>query len=192
MIRSRTLSRVPWSRRTSYLGERLADVRLIEYHDTTVLAIRREGELIRTGLGETELQAGDLLLLWTTPVAIEYFATSQDLLIVHDDAYNRLAEAEVEELAPISAKTPIAIGILAGVVVVAAVDMLPIVIAALVGVFVMIVTGCLSPADAYDAVSWNIIFLLAGVIPLGLAMEPTGGLWFLSELLVGTAVFSRC
>lgn len=76
---------------------------------------------------------------------------------------------------------------MAAVVAVAALDLLPIVIAALAGVFAMVITGCLSSADAYDAVSWNIIFLLAGVIPLGLAMEASGGAAFLSELLVGTA-----
>jgi di/tricarboxylate transporter len=70
---------------------------------------------------------------------------------------------------------------------VAALGLLPIVIAALGGVVAMVVTGCLKPNEAYDAVSWNIIFLLAGVIPLGLAMQRTGGAEFLAALLVGSA-----
>jgi di/tricarboxylate transporter len=53
----------------------------------------------------------------------------------------------------------------------------------------MVVSGCLSSADAYDAVSWNIIFLLAGVIPLGLALEATGGAALIAEGLVATANF---
>jgi di/tricarboxylate transporter len=58
------------------------------------------------------------------------------------------------------------------------------VIAALAGVVAMVVTGCLSTSDAYDAVSWNVIFLLAGVIPLGAALTETGGAALLAELLV--------
>jgi di/tricarboxylate transporter len=50
----------------------------------------------------------------------------------------------------------------------------------------MIVTGCLKPADAYDAVSWNVVFLLAGVLPLGLAMQRTGGDALLAGLLAGS------
>jgi di/tricarboxylate transporter len=51
----------------------------------------------------------------------------------------------------------------------------------------MVVTGCLTAADAYDAVSWNVVFLLAGVLPLGTAMQRTGGAEFLAALLVGSA-----
>lgn len=171
---------------SAYVGETLTEAGLEAFHDTTVLAIRRRGELLRTDLESTTLQAGDLLLVWTTPDSIRYFAESQELLIADEQAYDRLLTESVEEIAPLSPKTPIAIGTMAGVVGAAAFDLLPIVIAALAGVFVMIVTGTLSSAEAYDAVSWNIIFLLAGVIPLGLAMNETGGADSLASLLVAS------
>ena len=117
---------------STFVGETIAETRLQAVYDTTVLAVRREGELIRTGF---------------------------------DD---------------------IAVAIMAGVVGAAALGILPIVIAALGGVFAMVVTGCLTPSDAYDAVSWNVIFLLAGVIPLGLAMEQTGGATLIAQGLVAT------
>jgi di/tricarboxylate transporter len=170
-----------------YVGETLAEARLQEFHATTVLAIRRQGELLRTGLEDVSLEPGDLLLVQTDADAIEYFSDSGDLVVIEEDAFDRLLEDGVEELAPLSPKTPITVTIMAGVVAGAALDVFPIVIGALGGVFLMIVAGCLSSADAYDAVSWNVVFLLAGVIPLGLAMEATGGAALIAGGLVSTA-----
>ena len=62
-------------------------------------------------------------------------------------------------------------------------------LAALAGIVAMIVTGCLKPADAYDAVNWDVIFLLAGVIPLGIAMERSGAAAFLGDLVVASGAF---
>jgi len=174
---------------SDFVGQTIADTHLQDVYQTTTVAIRRGNTLHRTDLESTTLKAGDLLLVWTTPSSITYFADSgsDNLVIADEAAYERLLEAEPAEIAPLSSKTPIAIAVMAGVIGVAALNLLPIVIAALAGVFVMIVTGCLTSSEAYDAVSWNIIFLLAGVIPLGLAMEATGGAAFLSELLVASA-----
>jgi len=149
-----------------------------------VLAIRSGGDLVRTNVENTTLQAGDLLLARMPTESIEYFNESGDLYVADERAYDRLLEADPAEVAPLSPKTPFAVAIMAAVVAVAALDVAPIVIAAFGGVFAMVVTGCLRPADAYDAVSWNVIFLLAGVIPLGLAMEATGGAAVIAEGLV--------
>jgi di/tricarboxylate transporter len=135
------------------------------------------------------LDAGDLLLVRLPPDAVDYFTDSGDLVVVDERAYDRVMEADAADVAPLSSKTPLAIGIMAGVVAAAALNLLPIVIAALAGVFVMVVTDCLSASDAYDAVSWNIIFLLAGVIPLGLAMETSGGAALIAEGVVATEAY---
>lgn len=184
-----TLAKAVVPEDSMYVGETLAEARIEEFHQTTVLAVRRGGNLLREGLEEIRLEAGDLLLVRLPPEAIDYFAMSPDLVVADERAYDRLNEADVDEIAPLSPKTPIAIGIMAGVVLAAALNLLSIVIAALAGVFMMVVTGCLSPSDAYDAVSWNIIFLLAGVIPLGLAMETTGGATVIAEALVATEAY---
>jgi len=169
-----------------FVGETLAETRLLEVYDTRVLAIRRQGELIRAGLDDVELAVGDLLLVRTTPDSAEHFAESGDLVSVEAGGLDRLLAADTETVAPLSPRAPVAVGIMAAVVGAAALGVLPVVIAALGGVFLMVVTGCLSPSDAYGAVSWNVIFLLAGVIPLGLAMERTGGAALIAEGLVAT------
>ncbi|GAB3423479.1 SLC13 family permease [Haloparvum alkalitolerans] len=170
--------------RSRYVGETIAETGLHEYHETSVLAVRREGELIRTDLADLTLRTGDLLLVRTTPAAIGYFAETGELVVADERAIEEIAAADTADIAPLSPKTPVALGILATVVAVAALDLLPIVIAALAGVVAMVVTGCLTTADAYDAVSWNVIFLLAGVIPLGIALESTGGAAVIAESLV--------
>lgn len=184
---SDTLAKAVVPEISPFVGETLAEARLQKFHRTTVLAVRREGELIRTDLNEIELEAGDTLLVQTIPDAIRYFRETGDLVLIEEDAFDRLIEDGIEEVAPLSPKAPIAVAIMAAVIAAAALNVFSIVIAALGGVFLMIVTGCLSPPDAYDAVSWNIIFLLAGVIPLGLAMEATGGAALISAALVATA-----
>ncbi|WP_123620042.1 SLC13 family permease [Halorubrum sp. CSM-61] len=169
-----------------FVGETVAETGLHDYHETSVLAVRRGGDLFRTDLAAHALEAGDLLLVRTTPASVRYFTDTGDLVVADERALDRLADADIDEIAPLSPKTPIAVGVLVGVVALAALDMLPIVIAALAGVVAMVVTGCLTTADAYDAVSWNVIFLLAGVIPLGIALESTGGAALVSEFLVAT------
>jgi di/tricarboxylate transporter len=166
----------------------VAEAMLEDALDTTVLAIRRAERIIRTDLEETLVRPGDTVLLQTTESAIDYLVDRGDLVVTHDpEAELPDAQTSDEELAPISPKTPIAMGIMAAVIGAAALGLVPIVIAALGGVFAMVVTGCISASDAYDAVSWNIIFLLAGVLPLGVAMQRTGGDAVIASLLVGSA-----
>ena len=185
-----TLAKAVVPEGSRYVGETVRETGLQAFHRTSVLAVRRGGDLIRTDIDDAVLQAGDLLLVRTTPTAIRYFTDTGELVVADETTVDQLTSVDADEAAPLSPKTPVAVGILAGVVALAAVGVLPIVIAALGGVVAMVVTGCLTPADAYDAVSWNVIFLLAGVIPLGLALESSGGAAILSALLFSLGEFA--
>ncbi|WP_049980114.1 SLC13 family permease [Halolamina rubra] len=179
-----TLAKAVVPDHSSFVGKTVAQTGLHDYHETSVLALRRGGELIRTELADRTLQTGDLLLVRTTPASIRYFTDTGDLVVADERALDHLVDGSADEIAPLSPKMPLAVGILGGVVGLAALDVLSIVIAALAGVVAMVVTGCLTTADAYDAVSWNVIFLLAGVIPLGIALESTGGAALVAASLV--------
>jgi di/tricarboxylate transporter len=163
------------------VGTPIGDSILTRQLDTTVLAVKREGSLLREELAELRLRAGDTLLLQTTPAAARYLTDSDEVALLREP--RRPLDFDEVEPEPLSPRTPVALATLAGVVLVAALDLLPIVIAALAGVFVMLVTDCVSPGEAYDAVSWNVIFLLAGVLPLGVALQRTGGAAFVAALL---------
>jgi len=97
---------------------------------------------------------------------------------------NFIVAQEVERPDFRESKIPVAVGVIVGVVGSAALTPIPIVVAALAGALGMVLTGCLKPTEVYDSVQWDIIILLAGVIPLGLAMQETGGADFLAELVV--------
>ena len=145
----------------------------------TVIAIRHRGELKREDLNDVKLSAGDALLVETTRERLPQFRASEAFVLVSDQP--------IHEFRP-SRAVP-ALVILALVVGTAAFGLVPIVTSATAGAIAMILTGCLTPEEAYRAVDWKIIFLLAGVLSLGAALEGTGGAELLSSLLspVGTA-----
>ncbi|WP_276259149.1 SLC13 family permease [Haloglomus litoreum] len=171
------------------VGETIPESGLEAQFDTTVLEVRRDGSTLED-LTDFTFHAGDTLLLHTTLDDATYLQEAGDVVLSElPDEGLELLEPDADEsvVAPLSPKTPVAVAIMAAVIGVAALGLVPIVIAALGGVFAMVVTGCLDPSDAYDAVSWNIVFLLAGVLPLGLAMQRTGGAEFIAALVVSSA-----
>jgi len=99
--------------------------------------------------------------------------------LTEDPGFLMLQEVEVEPIR--RKKAPIAIGIVALAIGVAAFEVMPILVSAILGCVLMIMLGCLKIQEAYDAIDWFVIFLLAGVIPLGTAMENTGTATFIAD-----------
>lgn len=155
-------------------GSTLKELRFRQRYNATVLAIRRGEELVRERLGKVPLRFGDLLLVQGPRESFLGLQTSQDLLVIE--------QRDVETLR--RDKIPIAIAICLGVVIVAALDWFPILVSALTGVLLMVLTGCLKPGELYGSVRWDIIFLLAGLIPLGIAMDKSGTTQWLADYLV--------
>ena len=129
----------------------------------TVIAMWKHGVLIRERLGKVRLDFGDTLLLQGERSALER--------VKRDPGFIVTEEVELEAFR--TEKIPVALGILAGVVVFAALGV-PILVTALVGCVAMVLTGCLKVHELHESIRWDVIFLLAGVIPLGLALENTG------------------
>jgi di/tricarboxylate transporter len=166
---------------TKLVGETLASLSFRGRYDATVLAIRRGNAVIRQRMDHTPLRGGDTLLLETTEGTVDRLIRNRAFVVAQDPDWTSYRRS----------KTPIALGIVAAVVAVAATGWLPIVVSALAGVVAMVISGCLKPTEIYDAVDWNVIFLLAGVIPLGIAMEQTGAAEWLAALVVaGSADFA--
>lgn len=155
-------------------GETLSSMGFRNRFRSTVIGIRHRGELIRERLKEVRLEAGDALLVETTGSRLPQMQESGGFVIV--------SEVPGVEFRP--SKAVPAIVILAAVVATAALGLAPIVVSATAGAVAMVVLGCLTPEEAHRAIDWPVIFLLAGVLSLGLAMERTGGARFLSEGLI--------
>jgi di/tricarboxylate transporter len=155
------------------VGSTLKEMRFRQRYNATVLAIRRGEELVRDRMGKVPLRFGDLLLVQGPQSSFTGLQTTRELLV--------LEQREAEGLRV--DKAWIAIAIILGVIVVAAIDLAPILVTALIGVMAMVITGCLKPGEIYGAVRWDVIFLLAGLIPLGTAMENSGTTDWLAQQL---------
>ncbi|SEK90274.1 SLC13 family permease [Haloferax larsenii] len=159
---------------SSLLGETLTSASFRQRYNATVLALRRGGELIRRRMDNLPLRVGDTLLIQGTASSIERLDNNRNFIVAQ----------EIERHDYRESKIPVAVGIVAGVVALAALDFVPIVVSALMGALAMVATRCLRPPELYDAVQWDVIFLLAGVIPLGIAMETSGAAALLAEMVV--------
>jgi len=157
------------------VGERLAPERFRERYGAAVLGLRSPRDGLLTRIVGHRLRVGDTLLVEMPEESVARLSHEDDFIVAYEPPrpdYRR-------------EKGPVAIAILAAVVGLATAELLPLLISALSGVVAMVVTGVLEPNELYDAVEWDVIFLLAGVIPLGIALERTGAAAVLAGLLVG-------
>ncbi len=160
---------------------------LLERYDTTVLAVRRGDDLIREGLDDVPFSAGDAVLVQTTESALTHLQDEGDVILTDTLGEGPGADRLVRPVPDLDYRAPLSVAILAGAVFLAGFSSLAIPVTALGGVVAMVVAGCLRPADAYDAVSWNVVFLLAGVLPLGVALQRTGGAAAMGDALATVA-----
>jgi di/tricarboxylate transporter len=164
---------------SSLVGESLVSASFRQRYNATVLALRRGRELIRRRMDRIPLKVGDTLLVQATTESIDRLDTNRDFIVAQEIHRHDFRES----------KTFVAIGIVASVVAFAALGVVPIVVSALAGSLLMVVSGCLKPGELYESVQWDVIFLLAGVIPLGIALEQTGAAELLAMGVVASADF---
>ncbi|MUV90351.1 SLC13 family permease [Halapricum sp. CBA1109] len=159
------------------VGETLASTNFRQRYDMTVLALRRGEALIRSRMDRTTLRVGDTLLVQGPTESVDRLQNNPNVIVAQ----------EVERPDYRRSRIPVAVGIVAAVVALAALTPVHIAVAALGGALAMVLTGCLKATEMYDAVQWDVIVLLAGVIPLGIALEVTGGATLLADLIVAVA-----
>ncbi len=158
------------------IGGTLESTNFRYHYNCTVIAIRKHGELIRERLSEVSLNFGDTLLLRGTTEALEQIKREVGFIVTE----------ELEQEAFRREKTPVALAIIAGVVIIAALGQ-PILVTAIAGSVLMVLTGCLKVNELHEAIRWDVIFLLAGIIPLGLALQRTGAAHLLAEFAASSA-----
>ncbi len=127
-------------------------------------------------LADERLAVGEIVLVQISGTALDRLRRHPDVIVL--DTFE-------DQFDP--SRMWMAGSIVAGVVLAAALTPLPIVVTALIGVVAMFFCGCLTREDLYSGVAWNVIFLLAGVIPLGIAMTKSGAAGWLAGLLAANA-----
>ena len=159
---------------SALIGSTLKDRDFRNRYKALVLAMRRKGETINDKLSSVKLNMGDSLLIQAHEASIRDLRRSSDFIVLDEVPGTALRD-----------KAPLVIGILLAVVGLAAFDVLPILVSALVGCVALVMTRVLRPEEVYQAINWQVIFLLAGVLPLGIAMHTSGAAGFMAEHAVG-------
>ena len=151
----------------------LRNTRFGDFYNVVVLALHRtdqRGTVASADLGETSLRVGDVLLVQGAKDDVQALRNNSGLLVLD----------QTTDL-PHSRKAPIALGILAAVIVIAATKIMPISISAVTGVLAMLLTGCLGWKDVGSALSSKVIMLVVASLALGSALTRTGGTDFMAQ-----------
>jgi di/tricarboxylate transporter len=157
------------------VGKTLRDVHFADNHGLTVLGIWRKGAPVVKKVDHVVMRFGDVLLLQG--------ARERAIHLGHDHGFLLLGDVNQTPFRPRRGSAAILILLL--VVGLAATGTMPIILSAPLGAFIMVLVRCLSIKEAYESIDWSIIVLIAGTLPLGIAMEQSGTARLLAELLLG-------
>ena len=136
-----------------------------------ILGIHRQSGEFRRNFDDVKIHSGDTLLIEGPPQAIARVKNEKDFVSL----------SETSEPSIRKGKSLIAALITLAFVIAASVSGQPIFVVALLASIAMLATRCIDPSDAYNSVSWNIIFLIIGMLGIGKAMEVTGGAQFIAD-----------
>ncbi|MFP4064489.1 MAG: SLC13 family permease [Bacteroidales bacterium] len=160
-------------------GKTVKELNFRQQYGATVLAIRHRGELMRDKVAATQLRAGDTLLI---EVDKDHLQNLQQLELRGRNTFLIVSEVDLPEYRRDKMFTVVVTMI--GVIALASFNVLPIMMAAIIGSMVLVLTRCISMEEAYLAIDWKVIFLLAGALSLGVAMDVSGTAALISHFLI--------
>ena len=163
---------------SSLIGHSLREISFRREYGVTVLAIWRGGRPYRTALGNISLRFGDTLLLQGTHANIHTLSRKPGLLVLSDE--EKTGETRIHRAPQALLTLVLMIGLIG-------LKLAPVALGALLAAVLMLLLGCLTVDDAYRAIEWKAVFLMAGMLPLGLALQETGAAAYLAEQVIGLA-----
>ena len=156
------------------VGQTLRELKLRKRFGIEVLGIQRRGKTLHERLMKERLQIGDQLLIHGDPQTIASLENDDSFRIISDTI-----EAPVD-----TKKAPLALGIFALTIVLASTNILPLAVATMVGTFLIFLTRCITPAEAYRSMNWSALILISCMLALGKAMEVSGLATYLASQVV--------
>lgn len=160
--------------RSSLAGKTVGELNFRERYGIELAGIWREGSTVSADLANERLHIGDALLLLGPRDRLQLLANDSDFLIL----------TPLGQKPPDTRRAPLAAFIMLAVVLSVMAGYAPIAVAAVVGSSIMVLTGCLSMEQAYRAIDWRAIFLIAGMLPLGTAMQDSGAAaWLAGQIM---------
>jgi len=163
--------------RSSIAGNTLVDLNFRERYALQVLAIWRDGEPLHEGIANMTLRIGDALLLQGAAAKVQLLVSDHDFVVLTPG---------LQELRRTN-KAPFALAGLGMMVFLVAAGYFPIQVAAFAAAVFVVLSGALTMPEAYRAIEWRAIFLVAAVLPVGIAMERSGAAALIADGVVNTA-----
>jgi di/tricarboxylate transporter len=160
--------------RSRAIGKTLRELHWREKFGMNVVAIWRDGRARRVMVGDMPIQFGDALLVLGALNRVRMLQAEGDFIV----ATERIEEGLRTR------KMPYAIAIMAGAIIVASIGWFPTAEVLLAGALLMVLIGALTMDEAYQAIEWRAIFLIAGILPVGLALSKTGAAAAIGNSLV--------
>jgi di/tricarboxylate transporter len=168
------LAEVVLSPKSSLNGKTFKEIAFRSRYGLSVLALRHQSKLLYSRLAERPLSFGDSLLVQGPAENIDRLRSDRNFLLL---------DMPKQEPRRVN-KAPIAIFILLGVLMVVSTSLLHVSIAMFIGALLMVLSGTLTMDEAYQAIEWKAVFLIAGMLPLGLAMESTGTAQLIAKQII--------
>ena len=156
-------------------GRPIKDLKLRRKYGVYLMAVHRQEQNISQDLQDLRLQFADTLLLEGPPEGLQRMM--EDGGIVNLSTPTERPQRRT--------KAPIAIATIFGVMGLAALNVMPIAGLAVIGAVVVMMTRCVDPEEAFDAIDWRILFLIFGMLGLSMGMEETGTARLIVETVVG-------
>jgi di/tricarboxylate transporter len=160
--------------RSPLIGRSLKQLNFRYRYGMQVLGINRSGRTIRRKISEVRLAVGDQLLLQGSRASALAMDESKIFRLLH--------VIRIEESQPNAAK--ISVGIFLGVLSLAAINIISVPVAAILGMLLVFITGCITPEEAYRTVNWQSLILIGGMLALGYAIQDSGAAQYLSESII--------
>ena len=161
--------------RSTFVGKTLRELNFRQHYGVLILAVHRQGENLRDKFEDVRMAFGDTLLVQGPAEGIHR--------LMQERGFLNLTEPKQRAFRP--HKAPLAIGAIIVVMLLAAVDVLPITTLALIAAILVILTKCLDVEEAYEAIEWNLLFIIFGMLALGQAMETTGAAHLIATGVIG-------
>jgi di/tricarboxylate transporter len=158
------------------LGQTLKEIEFRRRYGVTVVAIWQEGQAIRQHVGDVPLRAGDALLIVGPVERLAQLQQNPALILVTPVARTQTP--------PNVRKRFLAVAITALVLGLSMLNWLATSIAVLLGVVLLVLTHCVTMDEAIQSIEWKTVFVIAGLLPLNIAMQKTGLAADLGSLLV--------
>jgi di/tricarboxylate transporter len=147
------------------IGQSISELNFRQRFRVIVLAIHRGGENVREKLETLPLQMGDILLMMGTEQAVNALRQGNDIILFDRPPLPSLSRHR---------RIPLVLGTIAAVVTAETLGLVPIHLGAIAGALLMCFTGCIKPKEAYESIEWNLLFVIFGMLALGIAMQQSG------------------